>query len=248
MHMTNPSRIKITGLLVFLVLIACIAIPAPSHSNEKPGEQEAAALFDAIDFGTFERPGFDIFFRALAGYNELKQAGKLSSKNLLTIVDFRMSANNKRLWVIDLSKKKALFHSLAAHGKNSGNVFARKFSNTPNSNQSSLGFYVTGKTYIGKHGISLKLHGMEKGINDMAEARAIVMHGADYVSESYVKKYGRLGRSFGCPAVPMGLHKKLIPLIADGTCLFMFSSDPAYLSASEFSQEDDLDLSLSSGQ
>jgi hypothetical protein len=150
------------------------------------------------------------------------------------MIDFRKSSNEKRLWVIDLEEKKILFHSLTAHGRNTGNLFAENFSNTPNSNQSSLGFYITGQKYLGKHGISLKLHGIEKGINDMAEARAIVMHGADYVSESHIKKYGRLGRSFGCPAVPMGLHKEIIPFLEGGTCIFIFYPDPNYLGKSEF--------------
>jgi len=113
-------------------------------------------------------------------------------------------------------------------------LFAESFSNAPNSNQSSLGFYVTGQKYIGKHGVSLKLHGVKKGINDLAESRAIVMHGADYVSETYIKKYGRLGRSFGCPAVPMGLHEQLIPILAGGTCLFIFYPDAEYLVESKF--------------
>lgn len=199
-------------------------------SNEK---DEAAALYQLIDLQGKEAPPFDVFSAGLAGYQELETQYNLAAKRILTLIDFRRSANEKRLWVIDLKNKKLLYHSLTAHGRNSGDIFARSFSNTPNSNQSSLGFYVTGKTYIGKHGISLKLHGVEAGINDNAEARAIVMHGADYVSESFIKTYGRLGRSFGCPAVPMALHKKIIPQLADGTCLFIFYPDPTYTSSSQ---------------
>ncbi len=198
-------------------------------------EMDDIALYNTINFGDAERPQFDVFERAIAGYEALEQSGKLSKKGILTIIDFRKSSNEKRLWVIDLEKKKVLFHSLTAHGRNTGNLFAESFSNIPNSNQSSLGFYITGQKYIGKHGVSLKLHGVEKGINDLAEARAIVMHGADYVSESYIKKYGRLGRSFGCPAVPMGLHEKLIPILAGGTCLFIFYPDAGYLAETKFS-------------
>ena len=206
----------------------------PSVGYTPIDEIDEILLYNTIDFRNAERPQFDIFQRAIAGYELLEQSGKLSKKNILTIVDFRKSSNEKRLWVIDLNKKEVLFHSLTAHGRNSGNLFPESFSNTPDSNQSSLGFYVTGQKYIGKHGVSLKLHGVEKGINDMAEARAIVMHGADYVSDAYIKKYGRLGRSFGCPAVPMGLHEELIPIVAGGTCLFIFYPDAGYLAETKF--------------
>jgi hypothetical protein len=115
-----------------------------------------------------------------------------------------------------------------AHGRNSGEEFARFFSNVPNSNQSSLGFYLTGNTYQGKHGLSLKLKGIEQGINHFAEERAIVLHGADYVSESFIKKHGRLGRSQGCPAVSQELSKPIIEKIKEGSCLFIYSPDSKY--------------------
>lgn len=224
--------------LILIIGLSVIIFPAFASDSTKIGDE--IGLYNAIDFGNSERPQFDIFQRAFAGYLALQQAGELSPRRILTIIDFRISANEKRMWVIDLENKTVLFHSLTAHGRNTGNVFAKSFSNTPNSNQSSLGFYVTGKQYIGKHGISLKLHGVEKGINDKAEARAIVMHGADYVSESHIKKYGRLGRSFGCPAVPMGLHKEIIPLLAEGTCLFIFYPDAQYLTKTKFNNLPDL--------
>jgi hypothetical protein len=215
------------SLTLGLGILICVLIPfAPAFGYDEP---EAIALYNTIDYQKNQRPQFDIFQRALAGYIALQQSGNVSTKKILTIIDFRKPSNEKRLWVIDLEKQKLLFHSLTAHGRNTGNLFAENFSNTPNSNQSSLGFYITGQKYIGKHGVSLKLHGVEKGINDLAESRAIVMHGADYVSESYIKKYGRLGRSFGCPAVPMGLHEELIPILANGTCLFIFYPDARYL-------------------
>lgn len=199
----------------------------------------ASALYHSIDPNHHEAPPYDVFLRALSGYDQLATTDKLSNKGIITVIDFRRSANEKRLWVIDLLAKKILFHSLTAHGRNSGEVFARHFSNTPNSNKSSLGFYVTGKTYVGKHGISLKLHGIETGINDKAEARAIVMHGASYVSESHIKRYGRIGRSLGCPAVPMETHKEIISQIANGTCLFIFYPDPAYVAASRFKSSEE---------
>jgi hypothetical protein len=222
------------------LFLSLLFIVFPAFSSDSFDEEEVVALYNTIDFQNDDRPQFDIFQRALAGYFTLEQSGRLSSKSILTIIDFRKSANEKRMWVINLKSKKVLFHVLTAHGRNTGNLFAETFSNTPNSNQSSLGFYITGQKYIGKHGISLKLHGVEKGINDMAEARAIVMHGADYVSELYIKKYGRLGRSFGCPAVPMGLHKDIIPMLSGGTCLFIFYPDVRYLAESKFNNLADL--------
>jgi hypothetical protein len=228
----GPTTRRVIYTSVFLLLsLLFTAFNFPS--NEKEG---VAALYQSLDLQGNEAPPFDVFSAGLAGYQELETQYNLAAKSILTLIDFRRSANEKRLWVIDLKNKKLLYHSLTAHGRNSGDIFARSFSNTPNSNQSSLGFYVTGKTYIGKHGVSLKLHGVETGFNDNAEARAIVMHGADYVSESFIKKYGRLGRSLGCPAVPMELHKKIIAHLAEGTCLFIFYPDPTYVASSKISQ------------
>jgi len=207
-------------------------------------EEITLTLYQAIDFKG-EKPDFDLFYKGMSGYFELKNSKKLSNKKeILTLIDFRKSANEKRMWVIDLQNKKTLYYSLVAHGRNSGDVYATKFSNVPNSNQSSLGFYVTGHTYIGKHGTSLILHGAEEGINHLAQSRAIVMHGADYVSESYIKKVGRLGRSFGCPAVPMDTYQEIIKDVADGTCLFIYYPDDNYLSKTKFGNTNTLDASI----
>lgn len=212
---------------LFATLVFSVA-ESPTFAYHSP--RPAIALYQSIDFGTEERPAFDVFERAIAGYRTLLNSNSLSDKGILTIVDFRISANTKRLWVIDLRNNKLLFHTLVAHGRNSGNVFPDRFSNIRNSYQSSLGFYVTGDSYLGKHGLSLKLNGVEPGINDQAEARSIVMHGAAYVSETFIKKAGRLGRSLGCPAVPLAVYKKMISLLERTTCLFMYYPDPEYLS------------------
>ncbi len=151
---------------------------------------------------------------------------------IMAIADFSQSSKNKRLYVIDLIEKKILMHTYVAHGRNSGEEFAKKFSNTNSSYQSSLGFYRTLGTYIGKHGLSLKLEGVEKGINDRAFERAIVMHGADYVSENFIKNTGRLGRSQGCPAVSLADSKKLINMLYNGAGLFIYSMDQKYLKSS----------------
>ena len=133
-----------------------------------------------------------------------------------------MSSKKQRLWVIDLKNNIILFQSLVAHGRNSGNEFAGKFSNNPQSYQSSLGFYATGETYYGKHGYSLRLDGLEKEINNNARKRAIVIHGADYVSENFIKQNGRLGRSLGCPSLPMNISKEIIDTIKNKSGLFVY--------------------------
>ncbi|WP_128543829.1 murein L,D-transpeptidase catalytic domain family protein [Larkinella soli] len=156
------------------------------------------------------------------------------SKSVLSIVDLSQPSSNKRLYVIDLATHKLLFHTYVAHGRNSGQLMANSFSNTNSSYKSSLGFYQTLGTYQGKHGLSLQLKGLEKGFNDNAFDRAIVMHGADYVCEDIIKQTGRLGRSQGCPAVPNALSKSIIQAIKGGSCLFIYSPYEEYLKKSSF--------------
>jgi hypothetical protein len=174
---------------------------------------------------------FETFAKAMTGYLNLRQAGKLAEdKQLLTVVDFDLPSTEKRLWVLDLAKNEILFHTLVAHGHNSGENEATNFSNTDQSNMSSLGFYATGSEYEGKHGHSLKLQGLDEGFNTNAEARSVVMHGADYVSEDFIKQNGRLGRSLGCPALPMDQYSQIIDAVNGGTCLFLNKSDAGYSS------------------
>lgn len=180
---------------------------------------------------------YEVFQKALVGYYNLKNQNKLSSKNLLTIVDFSLPSNKKRLWIVNIETKSVLYNSLVSHGRNTGTTLAKNFSNQPETYKSSLGFYVTGKTYHGKHDLSLRLIGMDASFNDKAFERAIVMHGAKYVSESWIKQNGMLGRSHGCPAIPMEITKEVIPLLADGTCLFLYSPDKDYTTKSALLNE-----------
>ena len=174
---------------------------------------------------------FETFAKAMTGYLNLRQDGKLAEdKQVLTVIDFDLPSTQKRLWVLDLGKKEILFHTLVAHGHNSGENEATNFSNTDQSNMSSLGFYATGSEYEGKHGHSLRLEGMDEGVNTNAAARSIVMHGADYVSEDFIKQNGRLGRSLGCPALPMDQYSQIIDAVNGGTCLFLNKSDAGYKS------------------
>jgi hypothetical protein len=192
--------------------------------------------YELIDFKGKIKPAADLFKRGMIGFMKLKNQGKVKSE-ILTLIDFRLSSNKKRMWVIDLENNKLLYHTLVAHGKNTGNEYAKSFSNIVNSNQSSLGFYLTGETYKGKHGLSLRLDGMEQNINHRARERAIVIHGASYVHEDYSKKHGRIGRSFGCPAIPMEKHTEIINKLADKSCVFIYFPSPAYLNVTKLGNE-----------
>jgi hypothetical protein len=178
-------------------------------------------VYSALQANSFQLPKQECFAEALKGFYALKEKG-LVKRDILTLVDFSLSSNAKRLWIIDLSTNEVLFQSLVAHGRNTGDEFATNFSNTPESFKSSLGFYVTGEVYNGKHGISLKLDGLEKGLNDRARQRAVVVHGADYVSESFIKYHKRLGRSQGCPAVPVEFASGIISMIKGQSCLYIY--------------------------
>jgi hypothetical protein len=164
---------------------------------------------------------------AIKGLQYLRSAGTLNT-NILTIADFSQPSTKKRLYVIDVKNYKLLFNTYVAHGMQTGREMATDFSNVPESNKSSLGFYKTLGTYEGKHGYSLKLEGLEHGINHNAFERAIVIHSADYVSESFAKSQGYLGRSWGCPALPVSLNKPIIDRIKNGSCLFIYSNQKAY--------------------
>jgi len=179
-----------------------------------------------------ELPPLPLLQTALAGYELLLEEQSVNRPEVIIIIDFSLPSVKERLWVLDLIHGKVLFHCLVSHGRNSGELMAENFSNTPGSNASSPGFYTTGETYFGKHGLSLALDGLEMGINDKARARAIVIHGADYVSTDFIRTHGRLGRSFGCPAVPVKLSKDIIQTIKDGSCLFIYVPKTSYTSNS----------------
>lgn len=171
---------------------------------------------------------YDAFEKAVAGYNKIGQ----KSKEILTLVDFSKPSTEERFYVFDMRHKKLLFTSLVSHGKNSGGNYATSFSNKTGSLKSSLGFFLTENTYQGRNGYSLVLDGLEKGINDKAKERAIVIHGAAYSNPSVIASSGRLGRSFGCPALPLAVSKPIINTIKGGSLLFIYANNQNYLSYS----------------
>jgi hypothetical protein len=176
---------------------------------------------------------FNVLDMAMKGFSKLRARGIAGTDSILTIIDFSKSSKEKRLYVVDLKNQEIAFNSVVSHGRNSGYEYARSFSNKPSSNKSSLGFYVTRGTYRGSNGYSLKLEGAETGINHMAMARAIVMHGADYANESVINSKGYLGRSLGCPAVPEQINKKIIDKIKEGNVLFVYYPDANYIKRSK---------------
>jgi hypothetical protein len=202
---------------------------APLKSNKKEiagdlnrsSDSNIEETYNRLNSNQFDLPKLESFKEALKGFNLLKEKG-LVEKNILTLVDFSLSSNVKRLWVIDLETNTVLYNSLVSHGRNTGEEFANNFSNANSSYKSSLGIYLTGEVYNGKHGMSLKLDGLEKGINDNARVRGVVMHAADYVSNSFIKNNKRLGRSQGCPAIPQELLSGIVNTIKNKSCLFIY--------------------------
>jgi L,D-transpeptidase catalytic domain len=235
-------------LLLFSILIAqpiTSARPlgrwfAPTTEPTAKRGRPASALLETLVQNLYqnaelERHGLnpEVLRYAFTGYLNLRGKGHLSDRGHLTVIDFALPSTQKRMWIIDVVNQRLLLRTYVAHGVNSGLVYANKFSNTPESYQSSLGFYVTAETYEGKHGLSLVLEGKERGINCQARNRAIVLHGADYVSPENITRQGRLGRSQGCPAVPMPQKERIIHLVKNRTCLFIYYPDQHYLGRSE---------------
>ncbi len=222
-------------LLIFALLFPVSILSEWSVASNK--ENSSLLLFEKFKIASAENsselPKLQLLQTALSGYELLKETHTINRPEVITIIDYTLPSNKERLWVLDLVEAKVLYHCLVAHGRNSGNLMAKTFSNKPGSYASSPGFYTTGETYIGKHGVSLRLDGIESGINDKARERAIVIHGADYVSPDFVKKNGRLGRSLGCPAVPEEMSKEIIETIKGGTCLFVYAPSEDYLSESQ---------------
>lgn len=239
--MTKKILFATIGLLVFSFAVTAFkndgntvspknGITADSLSNNI----NTVPFFDVYDSLHLDNLnlGREAYQYALQGFQKLVLSGKVTNPDLLTIVDFSQPSTKKRMYIIDLKRKVLLENSLVAHGRNTGELMAKEFSNKVESNQSSLGFYVTSDTYQGKHGLSLRLDGMEKNINDNARERAIVIHGADYATEGFCKSTGYLGRSHGCPAVPAKISKTIINTLGNGSCLFIYSPDQKYLKKS----------------
>lgn len=220
--------------LIFIALILSI-IPL-THSKFYQKEQQIVSLpevpetwklYDEINLDGIV--DYDLFELALTGYNKIED----KKKEIITLIDYSRPSTEERLFVIDLKNKELLYKSLVAHGRNSGNLYATSFSNKNGSYKSSLGFFLTENTYQGRNGYSLVLDGLEKGINDLAKQRAIVMHAASYSSNASIKSTGQLGRSLGCPALPKEVSKDIINLIKGGSLVYIYADDPNYFAQSD---------------
>ncbi len=233
------------SVLVSAILWSPVQLPASLGKKDASQYRHWSQKFTSSKFTKIARSlyyqiglngltSLNAFETSLIGYLNLKRQGLLKKDDLLVLIDYSKPSDKERFFVIDLNKKRLLYKSLVAHGKNSGDKFAWGFSNRPGSYKSCLGFFVTGQTYKGKHGRSLELQGIEPGINDNALKRRIVIHGADYVSKQFIKRYGRPGRSLGCPALPKHLAKPIIETIKDGSCLFIYGPDKYYFKRSKF--------------
>jgi hypothetical protein len=237
--------LKLVPVICLFVFSITSSVNAAVNTGANPGDRvitfstsaavlakEAAIIYDTL---SLEELGLDIkaFKYAWKGYVALRSQGKLNNTDILTICDFSQSSRNRRMYVIDLLEMQVTKHTYVAHGRGSGAEFARYFSNTPESHKSSLGFYITGETYFGSHGLSLRINGIERGINDKAFARRIVVHGSKYVGDDFLEKNPFTGRSFGCPALASDETQEIIDMIKDGSCLFIYHPSSLYISKSK---------------
>lgn len=191
-------------------------------------EAEVSSLYEQIDLKQFglTKKAFEYAYK---GYVYLLQHHLLRRTDVLSICDFSQSSRNKRLYVINMEQKTVLLNTYVAHGRNSGSEYARSFSNNPKSHKSSLGFYITRDAYYGDHGLALKIQGLEKGFNDKADRRNIVIHGSRYVGQDFLQDNPFNGRSFGCPAIPFSETEQVIDSIKDGSCLFIYHPTKKYI-------------------
>jgi hypothetical protein len=228
--------------LVFLLPAALRAGDSPKskshrtnktiHAPDLRFEERVNSLYEEIELkeAGLTRKAFEYAYK---GYCFLVQHHVINRSEVLSICDFSQSSRNKRLYILDMEQKKVVLSTYVAHGRKSGDEFARSFSNGNRSHKSSLGFYLTEDTYYGDHGLSLRIRGLEKGFNDKAARRSIVIHGSKYVGADYLQDNRLNGRSFGCPAVPYTDCEQVIETIKGGTCLFIYHPTKKYISRSK---------------
>lgn len=213
------------------VASSAVVAPLASVSGSTKLIAQAHAIYDSMKL---KRAGLSkkAFESAWKGYQYMLRKKMLRNTDVLSICDFSQSSRRKRLYIIDIESMKLLVNTHVAHGRNSGSEYAKSFSNTLESHKSSLGFYITKQTYWGGHGLSLEIDGLERGINDKANQRKIVVHGSDYVGDRFLRSNKFNGRSFGCPAVPAKFTAKVINTIKNGSCFFIYHPTKNYINKS----------------
>lgn len=215
-------------------ILAVSALATGAVFADTPATQTTTPVDLTVSAITSQAPALNpkVLKLALEAYN-CAQASGYSKQKTLTVIDYSMPSTQKRMWIIDLANNKVLFNNLVAHGQGSGDVMATRFSDKSETHESSIGLYLTAETYEGHNGYSLRLKGLDKGFNDLAYSRAIVVHGARYVSDSMAKS-GRIGRSWGCPAVPQKMAKPIVDTIKDGSLMFAYYPNNNWLNQSKF--------------
>jgi L,D-transpeptidase-like protein len=224
-------RAFLTALLLVASLTALNAREAAPALPATLAGALSSASWAPANIGTLQRPVFDLALGAAAC---AVRSGSIPDLATLTVIDYSRPSTEKRLWVFDLRTRALLYEELVAHGRGSGDNVATSFSNQAESHQSSLGLFRTEDTYVGKNGYSLRLRGLDAGFNDRAFDRAIVMHGAPYVSDTFARAQGRLGRSWGCPALREGIAREVIDTVKGRGLVFAYYPDPAWLAESKY--------------
>lgn len=235
-------------MLKIILFCYCLLVPVKIISGTSCAATDASVYVDAVEEAKYANMysamhlegvvNWYAFRLAVQGYYSITER----KREVLTLIDFSLPSVEERMFVFDMEHQQLLFSSLVAHGKNSGEMYATSFSNVVGSYKSSLGFYLTEDTYQGRNGYSLILDGLEHGVNDSARERAIVVHGAAYANPSVIRQGGRLGRSFGCPAVPTDLSRPIINAIKGGSVLFIYADNAEYLAKSSLLRKSTLPM------
>jgi len=223
----HPRQFLSTCLAVVLASAALAAGPAPGSVDAAFSRED----FAGASLGSLESDVFDLALNAASCAVRL---GAVTNPKTLTVIDYSRPSNHERLWVIDLTTRELLYEELVAHGQGTGGLTATRFSNEPETHSTSLGLFRTDNTYVGRNGYSLRLDGLDKGLNDRARERAIVMHGAPYVSEQFLRANGRLGRSWGCPAIRNDVAREMIDRVKGGGLVFAYHRDAGLAKKSKF--------------
>lgn len=223
------------NVLIGLILMIFLSVNIASNKTSIIVPNSNYDINTKVQYLSQKAPRLDkkVLKYALIAYHKAKLSGVLR-KPILTVIDYSKPSSEQRLWVFDVNRGKLLLNTYVAHGKNSGGRTPTRFSNQISSKATSLGTYVTQDTYVGANGYSLNLKGLEKGINDNAYIRRVVVHGANYVEPSYIRRSGYAGRSFGCLAVARTLSKPFINLIKEGSLIFAYYPDKQYMSRSRY--------------
>jgi hypothetical protein len=214
------AGLRVSSLRAFLVAVAMFAAPI--------------AAIGAVPAASDRSISTDVLELAFSAASCAVRAGSVQAPSTLTVIDYSRPSTEKRLWVFDMRTRAVLYHELVAHGSGTGEGMATAFSNEPDTHKSSLGLFLTQETYVGRNGYSLRLDGLDEGFNHRARERAIVMHGAPYVSEAFARTQGRLGRSWGCPALREDVARPLIDRIKGGNLLFSYYPDQQWLKTSQY--------------